>query len=187
MNAKQKNLVEKMIEKELANGTKAALERVEKMRVYAENDNDDGAFGRIVELASHTEKSRKTRVSKQGEKDTSIKFAVNGKIRYIPAEVKTNGGRIEGLYAPNAPKFVIYSMNVCNSLATYNTAKKLFPTAIFLEMLETLNAIKSTNGTNPERAIQAVSKKLYTAVSDWPIEYDPNATYTADDFEGLEW
>lgn len=187
MNAKQKNLVEKMIEKELANGTKSAIARAEKMLAYSQNEKDDGAFGRIVELASHTEKSRKTRVSKQGEKDTSIKFSVNGKTRYISAEVKTNGGRIEGLYSPNAPKFVIYSMNVCNSLATYNTSKKVFPTVIFLEMLETLNAIKSTNGTNPERAIQAVSKKLYTAVSDWSIEYNPNATYTADDFEGLTW
>lgn len=187
MNAKQKNLVAKMIEKELAIGTKAAIARAEKMLAYTQNENDDGAFGRIVELSSHTEKSRKTRVSKQGEKDTSIKFSVNGKTRYIAAEVKTNGGRIEGLYSPNAPKFVIYSMNVCNSLATYNTSKKVFPTAVFLEMLETLNAIKSTNGTNPERAIQAVSKKLYTAVSDWSIEYNPNATYTADDFEGLTW
>lgn len=187
MNAKQKNLVNKMIEKELAIGTKAALERAGKMLVYAQNENDDGAFGRIMELASHTEKSRKTRVSKQGEKDTSIKMLVNGKTRYVPAEVKTNGGRIEGLYASNAPKFIIYSMSVCNSLATYNTTKKVFPTAIFLEMLETLNAIKSTNGKNPERAIQAVSKKLYNAVSDWPIEYNPNATYTADDFEGLIW
>lgn len=187
MNAKQKTLVEKMVKAELENGTKAALVRAEKMLAYAKNENDDGAFGRICELASHTEKSRKTRVSKQGEKDTSIKMLVNGKTRYISAEVKTNGGRIEGLYAPNAPKYVIYSMNVCNSLATYNTTKKVFPTAVFLEMLETLNAIKSTNGTNPERAIQAVSKKLYNAVSDWPIEYDPNATYTADDFDGLEW
>ena len=187
MNAKQKKLVENIIRAELENGTKAARARAEKMQRYAENASDSGAFGRIVELASHTTKSRKNRVGKQGEKDTSIKFAVNGKVRYIAVEVKTNGGRIESLFAPNAPKFVIYSMSVSNSLATYNTTKKVFPTAVFLDMLETLGAIKSTNGKNPERAIQAVSKKLYNAVNDWVIEYDPDATYTTDDFDGLEW
>lgn len=187
MNAKQVNLVKKMIEKEEAIGTKSALLRAEKMKVYAQNENDDGAFGRICELASHTEKSRKNRVSKQGDADTKIRMFVNGKVRYIPAEVKTNGGRIEGLFAKNAPKYIIYSMNVCNSLASYNTSKKLFPVDVFLNILRECNAIKSTNGKNPERAIQAVSKKLYTAVSDWVIEYDPNATYTEDDFEGLEY
>lgn len=187
MNAKQKKEVENIIKAELENGTKSALTRVEKMLRYSQNENDSGAYGRIMELASHTTKSRKNRVGKQGEKDTSIKFVINGKVRYIGAEVKTNGGRIEGLFAPNAPKFVIYSMSVSNSLATYNTTQKVFPTAVFLEMLEALGAIKCTNGKNPERAIQAVSKKLYNAVNDWVIEYDPNATYTADDFDGLEW
>ena len=82
MNAKQKKLVENIIRAELENGTKAARARAEKMQRYAENASDSGAFGRIVELASHTTKSRKNRVGKQGEKDTSIKFAVNGEEGY---------------------------------------------------------------------------------------------------------
>ena len=187
MNSTQFKKAIDLIAQERAQGTKRANERADKMEALLRRRDYSGAFGSICELASHTEKSRKNRVSAQGKADTYIKMLVNGKIRYVAVEVKTNGGRIESLYSAGAPKFVAYSMNVNNSLAHYETSVKLFPTAVFLEMLETLNAIKSTNGKNPERAVQAVSKKLYIAVSDWVIPYEPDTVYTPDDFEGLTW
>lgn len=188
MTNRQKKIALALIEKEEQNTTKAAKTRAEKMLAYLANaDKDDGAFGRIKELSSHSTKSRKSRVSAQGKNDTSIKMLINGKIRYIGIEVKTNGGRIENLYHANAPKYIAYSIDIDNSLARRHTTTKLFPTEIFLEILESVNAIKNTNGRNPERAVQAVSKKLYDIVSEWAIPYDPNATYTPEDFDGLEW
>ena len=50
-------------------------------------------------------------------------------------------------------------------------------------MLEKIGAIKNTNGTNPERAIQCSSKKLYTLVSNYEIDYIPTKTYNLDFFD----
>lgn len=148
----------------------------------------DGTLGRVTELASATDRTHKTRVAKQGADDTHIKMSINGKTKYVACEVKTNGGRIESLYTKNAPKYVIYSMNVQNSLV--KTPRVLAPivieTKLFLRVLEECNAIKSTNGKNPERAIQATSKKLYARLLEYPIPYDANTTYTADDFDGID-
>lgn len=187
MNEKQYMLCVKMIETEEAIGTASALRRAQEMRRYLAHPSD-GTYGRIEELASCTSKSRKSKVSNQAQDDTHIKFrTASGKIRYASAERKTNGGRISNLLNAGAPEFVIYSMCVHNSLVNYDVEKKVFPTRVFIEMLRTVNAIKSTNGTHPELAIQSSSKKLYTIVSEWPIVYDRDATYTEDDFEGLEW
>ena len=54
---------------------------------------DCGYFGRITENQCARPKSRKKCVSSAGKADVHIKY--NG--RYIPAEVKTNGGRIDSL------------------------------------------------------------------------------------------
>jgi hypothetical protein len=52
----------------------------------------------------------------------------------------------------------------------------------FLAILEECNATKSTNGTNPEVAIQVTSKKLFIALSEYTLTYDPNHRYTETDF-----
>lgn len=61
----------------------------------------------------------------------------------------------------------------------------LIPTQIFLAALDFFKATKSTNGRNPEEAIQVSSKKFYEWLKEWPIPYEPNNHYTAEDFEGL--
>ena len=161
-------------------------------RYIANAENDCGAWGRVFELECANTYSRKTRVSKQGETDTYIRFEKG----YYKAECKTNGGRIESLYAKNAPKFVIYRMDFMQKHKAGKTAKAwdevrtvdavVVPTSVFLNALERFNAIKSTNGRNPERAIQVSSKKFYEWLCDYPITYIKNYHYTADDFDGLE-
>lgn len=193
----QINNVKAWISQELEKGDKVSTARAaEMLRHFSNSGHDSGAYGRITELASHTGKSRKTRVATQGKADTAIKFEVNGKIRYIPAEVKTNGGRIASLMSKGAPKYVVYSLDFVQKHKASKTRGAweeerhidavVIPTEIFLEMLRKCNAIKSTNGNNPEPAIQVSSKKLYEILLDWPIPYEPNTVYTADDFDGLE-
>ena len=185
---KEKNALE-IISKEQEASGKINNARAEKMKKYFEGrDVDSGWFGRITELSIHTPKSRKAKVAKQGKADTHIKFERNGKFQYLPAEVKTNGGRISSLYEKNAPKFVIYSMNVSNSLCKEPRIipPVVFQTSSFLQLLEDCGAIKHTNGKNDELAIQAISKKLYQRLLDYPIAYDEDNIYTDYDFEGLE-
>ena len=71
--------------------------RNEKMQAILENVCDDGRNGRAFELSCARVQSRKTCVSKQGKADISVKMEIDGKIRYIPAECKTNGGRVDDL------------------------------------------------------------------------------------------
>lgn len=153
---------------------------------------DNGAQGRIFELQCASKYSRKTRVSKQGETDIYIKYGKGT----VKAECKTNGGRIESLRKPNAPKFVIYKLDFVQK---HKASKKreeweevrhidpvVIPTKTFLNALDRFKATKSTNGRNPEEAIQVSSKKLYEWLLDWVIPFDPQLRYTEDDFEGLE-
>jgi hypothetical protein len=59
---------------------------------------------------------------------------------------------------------------------------KVLKTSVFLAILEECGALKSTNGANPEIAIQATSKKLYIAMSEYTLTYDANRRYNAEDF-----
>lgn len=160
-------------------------------RHLANRGHDDGAIGRAFELTCHTKYSRKTRVSLQDRADTYIMF--NG----VPAtaECKTNGGRI-GFLRDSKIKFVIYAMDftqkhaATKKHAAYDERRVvdpvIVPTNIFLAALDRFGATKSTNGRNPEEAIQVSSKKFYEWLLDWPIPYKPDNHYTTDDFEGLE-
>ncbi len=169
-----------------------AMREAEIARHLANAEHDDGARGRAFELACASAYSRKTRVAKQGQADVYIKFG-RGTVR---AEVKTNGGRIEGLRSASAPRFVIYRLRfVQKHKAGKNTEAwdevreidpVLIPTAVFLAALDRFHATKSTNGKNPEEAIQVSSKKFFEWLLDWPIPYSPDLRYTEDDFEGLE-
>lgn len=154
--------------------------------------HDDGAAGRVFELECASRGSHKTRVSIQGKADVYIHFGKG----YVAAECKTNGGRIESLRKPNAPRFVIYRLRFVQKHKATKTAPAwdelreidpvLIPTEIFLAALDRFGATKSTNGANPEEAIQPSSKKFFEWLLDWPIPYEPGLTYTAEDFEGLE-
>ena len=152
------------------------------LRHFANIDFDNGAYGRIREIMNKSEHSKQANFAKQGKADCFV--WMDGK-RYN-AEYKTNGGRIGALYGAKAPKFVVYEMDVCNS-GTSNQRRVVEPvvmrTELFLELLAECNAIKSTNGTNPEPAIQVTSKTLYVRLSDYTLHYDPNRRYTAGDFE----
>ena len=168
--------------------------RLEEMERHAANaDHDCGAWGRVFELECASENSRKTRVSKQGEKDVYIHYGRG----YVAAECKTNGGRIESLRKPGAPKFIIYRLDFIQKHKATKGGRPawdevrtvdpvLIPTAVFLAALDRFGATKSTNGRNPEEAIQVSSKKLYDWLCDWPIPFEPGQHYTAEDFEGLE-
>lgn len=169
--------------------------RLEKIAWYRSRIGiNPGALGKIAELESVTANSEKTKVSLQGEAD--IYIHIGSKRANVPAERKTNGGRIAALRKPGAPKFVVYSMHfVQRHKAGKNTEAwdelreidpVVIPTAIFLAALDRFGATKSTNGKFPEEAIQVSSKKFFEWLLDWPIPFDPSLVYTWEDFEGLE-
>ena len=138
----------------------------------------------------------------------------SGKLDRVPIERKTNGGRlgmfyekefVDGCYIRHTSvrsknrvpvQYIVYSMDyyapVAKSKKNPNGGKvhrevpaKVIPISVFLDFLEENKLIKSTNGVNPEPAVQVSSAKLYWALLDWPIDYDPALIYRADDFEGL--
>lgn len=168
------------------------IRNAEIMRHAANIGHDDGAQGRMFELECASAGSRKVRVSKQGQADVYIHFERGN----YAAECKTNGGRIGSLRKPNAPKFVIYRLDFIQKHKASKSGPAwdeerhidpvLIPTAVFLAALDRFGATKSTNGNNPEEAIQVSSKKWFEWLLDWPIPYEPGLRYTADDFEGLE-
>lgn len=169
--------------------------REEKIAYYRSRIGiNPGAQGCIEELLSVPANSRKVDVS--GVNEVDIYVHINSKRANVPAERKTNGGRIESLRKPNAPKFVVYSMRFVQKHKAGKTTEAwdelreidpvLIPTAVFLAALDRFGATKSTNGKNPEEAIQVSSKKFFEWLLDWPIPWDPDTVYTWEDFEGLE-
>ena len=155
---------------------------------------DSGYFGRVTENQCARPKSRKKCVSSAGQADVHVKY--NG--RYVLAEVKTNGGRVDSLIdGSNKSKFVIYVMEY---VQRHKAGKKteaweerrsvgpiIIPTALFLNCLHEVNAVKTVNkhGEYDGLGIQVSSKKLYQRLLQWPVEYDRTRDYTSADFEGL--
>lgn len=152
------------------------------LRHYFNIENDDGAAGRIKEICNgKSHYSTNDNFSKAGKADCFV--YVDGK--RFKAEYKTNGGRISNLYGKNAPRFVVYEMDVCNSGTSHQrriVEPRILRTQLFIQMLEECNAIKSTNGDNPEPAIQVTSKKLYLKLTAYELRYDCNGRYTEADF-----
>ena len=185
MNEKLTSFYEKVNAMPTATATQKA--RKEKAFFHLANvEKDCGAYGKVAEILSKSEKSTATNYAKQGKADCYVWVEVDGKrVRYV-AECKTNGGRIGALRGKNAPKFVVYSMDLCNS-TTKGVRRVVEPvvmsTAYFLDLLDSLGATKRTNGKNDEEAIQPSNKGLYLALLDYPVPYDPNATYLPSDFE----
>lgn len=179
--------------------------RNEKTAEILQNTADSGRFGRAFELSCARVNSRKTCVSKQGKTDISIKMEINGKIRYIPAECKTNGGRIDDLLnGKNKSAFVVYRLEFTQKHKATKTAPAreesrlvpavVVPTDLFLQMLTECNAIKEVahNGIVDGLAIQPSSKKMFERLTAYIDNYgdcvlfDRERTYADFDFEGLE-
>ena len=157
------------------------LRKANAIRHFENADNDSGAYGRIREILSKSAHSKQVNFAKQGKADCFV--WVDGK-RYN-AECKTNGGRIGSLYGKNAPKFVVYSMDVCNAGTSHirrEIKQVVMRTEMFLAILEDCKAVKSTNGEHPEPAIQVTSKKLFEVLAGYTLKYDPNRRYSEIDF-----
>lgn len=168
------------------------------------NTTNQGARGRAFELMCAREKSRKTCVSKQGQVDVSVRVVVNGKARYLPAECKTNGGRVNDLLdGSNKSRFVIYKLDfVQKHKATKkveaweeirSTPALLIPTNLFTAMLIECNAIKEVrhDGEVDGIAIQPSSKRMFERLiayaENFPdMKFSPETDYEDWMFEGLE-
>ena len=178
--------------------TKNEKIRIAKSAEYLANTSDCGRFGRAFEMACARPKSRKSRVSAQGRADVSVRF--NG--RYVPAECKTNGGRVDDLLnGTNKSKFVIYQLTFTQK---HKATKKheaweevrhvpavIVPTSLFVNMLIECNAIKEVrhDGEVDGIAIQPSSKKMYerlTAyVENYELTFDNTTDYESWMFEGV--
>ena len=168
------------------------------------NTANDGRYGRAFELACARSASRKTAVSKQGKADVSVRVVANGKVRYFPAECKTNGGRVDDLLnGSNKSRFVIYKLDFTQKHKATKKAEAweeirstpalLIPTALFTAMLIDCNAIKQVahGGVVDGIAIQPSSKRMFerliTYAENYPdMEFSPQADYEDWMFEGLE-
>ena len=167
-------------------------------RMYLEQYRGDGCNGCISEVLGATSGSNKSTVSNSGRADTHIKWrTASGRIDYIAAEWKTNGGRLETIESEFSRaerlegRFVIYSLDICNAGTNHqrrHVPAVVIPRRLFVAKLAEINGIKAINkhGALDGYGIQATSKKWYQWLLEWPIVYDRDAVYTADDFEGLE-
>ena len=168
------------------------------------NPNNDGYNGIVFEMSCARKKSRKTCVSKQGQVDVSVKVIINGKARYIPAECKTNGGRVNDLLdGTNKSRFVIYKLDFTQKHKATKKAEAwdeirsvpalLIPTELFTAMLIDCNAIKEIRhgGEVDGIGIQPSSKRMFERLmayaENFPdMKFSPETDYEDWMFEGLE-
>ena len=179
--------------------------RMEAITHELNNSKNPGAMGRAFELSCARTGSRKVSVSKQGQTDVSVKVLVNGKAKYLPAECKTNGGRVNDLLdGSNKSAFVIYRLDFTQKFKATKTAPAreearhvppvIIPTDLFVAMLIDCNAIKAIGhgGVQDGIAIQPSSKRMYERLIAYidnygeAVLFDNTKTYEAWDFEGLE-
>ena len=178
---------------------KALKERHANMVRHLMNNTDDGRFGRAFELTCARLNSHKTCVSKQGQVDVSVKFVDgNGKVKYVPCEVKMNGGRVDELLHGSKAKYVIYRLDFVQKHKASKTREAwdevrtvepvIIPKALFLAKLKEFNAIKviNRNGEFDGYGIQVSSKKWYEWLADYPVKFDNENAYEEWEFEGLE-
>lgn len=173
-------------------------ERNEHIENILKNVDDCGRFGRAFELECARIKSTKTKVGEQNQKDVSIKFLIDGKIRYISAECKTNGGRIDGYFNGSVMgKFTIYRLEFTQKLKFENDVRIIPPVVIpndlFIALLQDTKAIKVINkgGEFDGYGIQVSSKKLYNRLNAYIERYgdmvlfDNEKTFNFNDFINL--
>lgn len=175
-------------------------ERRRKAIAFHENNtNDPGGRGRAFELMCAREKSHKCRVAEQNEIDVYIKMEVNGKIVYVPAECKTNGGRIdEMLNGTTKAKYIIYRLEFTqklkNSVEVRTVPPVVIPVSLFVQALREINAIKAINkkGVLDGYGIQVSSKRLYSKLLEYIDNYgdcvlfDNEKTFEDWAFDGIE-
>lgn len=166
---------------------------------HKSNTKNQGGEGKAFELECAREKSRKHKVAEQNEVDVFVKMSVRGKIAYVPAECKTNGGRVDELLnGTTKAKFVIYRLDFAqklkNSVDERYIPPVVIPVPLFLELLKEVNAIKTINkkGVFDGYGIQVSSKKLYTRLLTYIENYgecvlfDNEKTFDDWAFEGIE-
>ena len=170
----------------------------EATRLLQKADIDDGIWGKLEELLNVADTSHKTAVSTQGKVDNYFYYEGGRKA----VEYKTNGGRIGALYRMTKPEnaFIVYSMDF-ETRQTYRkdgtprptkhyvVAPVILKVSDFLAILEHCNATKVIGHQgkgDDEIAVQGDSAKLAKCLADYPITFDPNYHYTAEDFEDLE-
>lgn len=175
------------------------------IRAILANTADDGRQGRAFELSCCRNLSRKTAVSKQGKTDVFVKVVIDGKERYLPAECKINGGRVNDLLdGSNKSAFVIYRLDFTQKYKATKTAPAreeirhvppvIIPTALFVAMLTECNAIKAVNhgGIQDGIAIQPSSKRMYERLIAYIANYGDSVLFSNTkvyedwEFEGLE-
>lgn len=166
--------------------------------IYLEEYKGDGCMGCVSEVLTATKGSKKLTISSQGKADCRIMFrSESGRVVPVPVERKTNGGRIETKETTFTKaekmfgKYVVYSLDICNKNTQYMrryVPAVVVPKNLFIKKLFEFNAVKEMrhNGTVDGIGIQSSSKKFYEWLLDYPVVYDRNAVYTADDFEDLE-
>lgn len=172
--------------------------RMRAIERHENNTHDQGGRGRAFELMCAREKSHKCTIAEQNEVDVFIKMEVNGKITYVPAECKTNGGRVDELLnGTTKAKFIIYRLEFTqklkNSVDVRTVPPVVIPTDLFLEFLKSINAIKTINkkGKLDGYGIQVSSKKLYNGLLSYIDNYgdcvlfDNEKTFEDWAFEGL--
>jgi hypothetical protein len=180
------------------NATKAETARYTNATTILSNEKDSGRYGKAFELLDVSSKARKSEVAAQGKNDGYFNY--NGSRHAV--EYKSNGGRIESLYRLRKPEnaFIIYTMDF-ETRQTYRKDGTPRPTkhyevepiilkvSDFLAILEHCNAVKVLEHKGKgdrERAVQGDSAKLAKVLADYPITWDPEYNYTAEDFEDLE-
>lgn len=168
------------------------------------NITNPGAKGRAFELMCARKRSHKTTVAKQGKFDGFVRIVTNGNVKYLPAECKTTGGRVDSLLdGSNKSHFVIYKLEfvqkhkASKKAPAWNefrlTPPLLIPTELFVTMLVECNAIKTVahKGVVDGIAIQPSNKRMYERLMAYADNYpdmvfDPDDEYEGWMFEGLE-
>lgn len=169
------------------------------------NTADPGRFGKVKELLRARRLSRKTSVSAQDKTDNHVAIRYEEKIRYIGAESKTNGGRVEKIInGTQKEKFVIYSLEFTQKHKATKTAPAreerreipdiIIPTELFRSLLLELGCYKDIahGGKVDGIGIQPSSKKLYQRLVAYidnygdSVLFDPDKVYDSWELEGLE-
>lgn len=158
------------------------------------NSYNPGAQGCIFEIECSRSRSQKRTVSSAGRADIHIKYEG----RYIPAECKTNGGRVDSLLTgENKARFVVYRLDFVQKHKAGKFTEEweerryispvIIPTELFLQCLLETKALKEIrhNGKVDGVGIQVSSKKFYERLKNWTVEFNNSRNYTAADFEGL--
>ena len=176
-----------------------ALKKEQSIQYLLSNISDDGRFGKAKEVERRLTLSNNHKVATQGKTDLYVRFDINGKVKYINAESKINGGRVNDLLdKSNKAKYVIYSLEFDQKHKASKShdeyiehrivTDKIIPTSLFCEKLIEFNAIKTVrhNGIVDGIAIQPSNKKWYEWLVDYPVDYNKEWIYEEWEFEGLE-